>query len=69
MTKYAAIGSDGTREVVWGLGDTAEAAESEACQAGRDSGCDPELVRTVEVTPAQAARIQAGEVGARDLGI
>lgn len=69
MTMYAAIGTDGTREVVWGLGETEEAAVAEACEMGRQSGCDPELSRTVPVTAEQARRIDSGEIGAEDLGL
>lgn len=66
---YAAIGTDGTREVVWGLGATEEDAEAEAREQARDAECDPELLRTVAVTDEQAERIRAGVVGADDLGL
>jgi len=68
-TMYAAIGTDGMREVVWGIGETEEAAEAEAASEAREAGCDPELRRTVAVTAEQAARIEAGEVDAATLGL
>lgn len=64
---FASIGSDGRRFVVWGLGETAEAAEVEARAQGRDAGCDPELCATVEVDAAREALIRAGDVTADDL--
>jgi hypothetical protein len=65
-TQFAAIGTDGTRPVVWGLGATEDEAEEDA-RAQDDAG-DVKLI-TVEVTAEQAARIEAGEVSVATLGI
>jgi hypothetical protein len=67
--KFAAIGSDGTREVVWGLGDSEEAAEAEALREAAASDVDPELTRTVEISDDVDTRIRAGEVDCEGLGI
>ncbi len=66
---FAAIGSDGTRLVVWGLGRTEKAAEKDAIAEARDSDVDPELTHVVSITAAQAKRIRAGEVSVDTLGI
>lgn len=66
---YAAIGTDGTREVVWGLGDTAAAAESNAASEAAESDCDPALTRTIRVSSEIATRVIGGEVSAAALGI
>ena len=69
---FAAIGTDGTRPVVWGVGVTEEEALAEA----RDQiieNCEPherdiDLV-VAAVTAERMARIVAGEVGAEGLGL
>lgn len=72
---FAAIGSDGTREVVWGIGSTEVAAEADALlNANRAAPnepelCDPELTRTVRITAEIEARIKRGFIGAAELGI
>ncbi len=63
----AAIGTDGVRPVVWGLGETEAHARNEAryydaAWASRGSAF-------VEVTPDIVARIKAGEVDCATLGI
>lgn len=59
MTKYAAIGTDGTREVVWGLGDTEEAAMLDAAAQDEAAGVD---LRAEQISEAQAAVVEAGDV-------
>lgn len=66
---YAAIGTDGAREVVWGLGGSAADAESNAGIEAAQSECDPGLTRTVTVSSEIASRISGGEVSAAELGI
>ena len=62
---FAALASDGTRQVVWGVGATEEAAEADGrrwlaeCQDGEHVGEELEIVA---ISEAQAARIAAGEV-------
>lgn len=61
---YAAIGDDGTRPVVWGLGETAEGALDDA----RAQDADPLAIdRVVRISPERAAEIDAGNVDASDL--
>lgn len=66
---FAAIGSDGTRLVVWGLGRTEKTAEKEALDYARSSDVDPELQCVVSVTASQLKRIRSGEVSVDSLGI
>lgn len=56
---YAAIGTDGMREVVWGLGSTEAAAEADA----REQEDPPEDLRTLPITAAAADAVRAGTVG------
>lgn len=63
MTKFAAIGTDGTRAVVWGLGATEEAAEADAAE---QEGAPSDLV-LVSVSTGRASAIEAGNVDAEDL--
>jgi hypothetical protein len=69
MSKFAAIGSDGTRPVVWGLGATENEAIADA--RGELAKCEPherdEDLRVVPVSDDRAARIDAGDVDASDL--
>lgn len=58
---YAAIGDDGLRPVVWGLGLTREQAERDAL----DNEGDWDHV--VPITMEQYARIEAGDVDASAL--
>lgn len=66
-TNYAAISTDGTRPVVWGLGSTEEEARAEAAAeaSGWSSGGDA----TVAIPASVADRIRAGEVSCEALGI
>lgn len=50
--RYAAVGTDGVRPVVWGLGSTERKARAE-CADG---------VEVYRITPAQAAVVEAGDV-------
>lgn len=59
MAKFAAIGTDGTRPVVWGLGDTEEAA---LVDAGLQDGVDGVELRTEPVSDVQASKIEQGVV-------
>jgi len=62
---FAAVGSDGLREVVWGVGETEEAARKDAARwigeaygpHGEAAGLDVH-----PITVAQHARIVAGQV-------
>ena len=64
---YAAIGTDGTRPVVWGLGATERAALDEALR-WTDAGGDLEVDLTaVEVSEERAGGIRRGDVDASDL--
>ena len=75
----AAIGSDGTRPVVWGLGETVEAARVDAIEhlddcawaAEREPAdyADDTIVRYADVDDEQRTRIVAGEIDCADLGI
>lgn len=65
----AALGSDGRRLVVWGLGATEDAAEQDAAKwlADEKPGATPLVY--VEIDGATLARIKAGEVCAESLGL
>lgn len=70
---FAAIGDDGMRPVVWGLGRTERAAIREARRWLRDEDGhllpaeDYDALEVVAVTPEQAARITDGEVCVEEL--
>lgn len=61
----AAIGADGTRLVVWGLGATEDEAEADA----RTNEADGVALAYIAVSDAEAVRVGAGTVGLKDLGI
>jgi hypothetical protein len=61
----AAIGSDGTRPVVWGVGSGEDAAREDAARWLEH----PQPLICCEVTAGIATRIEAGEVDCRALGI
>jgi hypothetical protein len=65
--KFAAVGNDGNRPVVWGLGSSETAALADA--VSQAAGCNPEVDRTVAITTDQAERILAGEVSTESLGV
>lgn len=66
---YAAIGTNGIRDIVWGLGESAEAAEEQAREGLREDGT-PDIVelRTQEVSAGDVAAVNAGDVDADRLG-
>jgi hypothetical protein len=63
---WVAIGTDGKRHVVWGLGDTPEAAQRDG-EAELREQCDVQDLAVVEIDAARLARLQAGDVDASDL--
>lgn len=73
---YAAIGTDGIRNVVWGMGETAEDAIAEAREGLIEAGLglsgedDPNgiEIRTQEISQGDVDRINAGDVAAERLG-
>lgn len=64
---YAAIGTDGTRPVVWGLGATPELARADA--ASRESTWSSGGDATVLIPASVARGILAGHVSCDSLGI
>jgi hypothetical protein len=67
---YAAIGTDGNRPVVWGLGATSEEAIQEAQKELHSSGYPSEdFDHVVQITLEQAYRVYQGEVSTELLGI
>ena len=64
-TEFAVIDTDGMRLVVWGLGETEDAARAEA--ADQEGYEETEWNRVVEISVERAAAIRAGDVGADDL--
>ena len=67
---YAAIGTDGNRPVVWGLGNNYEESVKDA--QGQLLNCglpSEEFENVVQVTTEQADSIRCGVVGIEDLGI
>lgn len=62
--KVAAIGTDGTRNVVWGLGDTEDLALEDAAE----QEFVPADLTTRTVTAADVVAIEAGDVDAASLG-
>jgi hypothetical protein len=56
----AAVGTDGTRPVVWGLGSTSYEAAADAARWGEPDG--NEELTYHEITPQQAAVVQSGDV-------
>lgn len=62
-TRYAAIGTDGNRPVVWGIGASEDAAEQDAHEELRAGDCESALVYC-EITAEDAARVEAGDVDA-----
>jgi hypothetical protein len=55
---FAAVGTDGTRAVVWGIGATADEALEDA--AAQDDYAGP--LETHEITAVQALIVQEGDV-------
>lgn len=71
IQRYAAVGDDGTRPVVWGLGDSAEGAREDAGQYvppdGRGWRQQVAELRVVQVSEERFNRIAQGDVDASDL--
>ena len=61
---FVAIGSDGIRDVVWGLGDTREAALDDAQRwiEASDAELDPDTIEVEEIAAEGADRIEAGDI-------
>ena len=68
VSAVAAVGSDGLRLVVWGLGSDDQDALEDAVPYTEDAYPMPRL-RCVEVTEEQRAQIVAGEIDCATLGI
>jgi hypothetical protein len=64
----AAVGTDGTRPVVWGVGKTGNDARADAESQLVECDGESPLV-TVEISDEQLSRIKAGVVDAPELGI
>jgi hypothetical protein len=67
---YVAIGDDGMRPVVWGMGETQDAALTQATDNLNSESCkgaEGQKLLIVEVSAERAARIEAGDVDASDL--
>ena len=64
---FATIGTDGRRAVVWGLGNTEEAAERDAKREAAHAECDARIIGTAEIDAKRAAKIKRGDVAAEDL--
>lgn len=68
----AAIGTDGQRAVVWGVGvastfgQAAEEAKNEAAHELRQASCSSQI-RTVEIDAARREVIEGGDIDAEDL--
>lgn len=58
-TMFAAVGTDGTRDVVWGLGTNEDEAKLDALQWLDGAACE---LRTEPVTAEEVAAINAGIV-------
>lgn len=66
-TKFAVVGTDGTRAVVWGLGATEDDASQDASRHLDDQDPQRTNLLTIAVTSERAALIEAGDVDAEDL--
>lgn len=64
VSAYAAVGTDGLRDVVWGLGDTPEAALEDAARwlAEERPVRTAEALDLHEVSEERAAAVRAGDV-------
>jgi hypothetical protein len=68
VSAVAAVGSDGTRLVVWGLGSDVEDALQDAAPYAEDAYTMPRLW-CIDVDAEQEARIVAGEIDCAALGL
>jgi len=66
---YAAVGDDGVRPVVWGVGNSEWQARNDAERCMRDVSVDPAsmVLRIVEIDQARYDSIVTGNVDASDL--
>ncbi len=62
LATYAAIGNDGSRPVVWGLGTDAQMAVADALRQNEFEPEDAAFLRVVEVGPEVQERVQHGDV-------
>jgi hypothetical protein len=62
--KFAAIGTDGRRPVVWGLGADEEAARLDGEDELRECGGGEQVLRVVSVSDERAEDVLAGDVDA-----
>lgn len=71
MAHYAAVGTDGLRPVVWGIGDTRDEALVDAGRSFGQCGIDPktEPLLVKEITARQRRSVLDGEVSTDELGI
>lgn len=71
MTHFAAVGTDGLRPVVWGIGDSRDEALVDAGRSFGQSDIDPktEPLVIVEITARQRRSVLDGEVSTTELGI
>ena len=65
--RFVAVGNDGLRPVVWGLGDTPEEAIADAL-AQDDGPTDATFLTVHPSTPAIEERVQRGDVSWRSTG-
>lgn len=66
---HAAIGTNGIRDVVWGMGETVEEAIEEAREGLRQDGMpDTVELSTREISAGDVVAIEAGDVDAERLG-
>lgn len=68
LATFAAVGNDGTRPVVWGLGTSAEMAFADALEQYEFDAKDAKFLRLVTVGPEVQARVQEGDVSWRATG-
>lgn len=66
---FAAIGNDGMRPVVWGVGESEEAARQDAANQDELTCVDLEGLDMRPITDEQAVRIQSGIVSCEELGL
>jgi hypothetical protein len=66
---YAAIGTDGTRPVVWGVGDTEEDAINDVDVWALGGASKLKRLRLVTISAERRAAIVLGDVDASDLWI
>lgn len=62
MQKYAAVGSNGYEDVVWGIGESDAEAEKDAVRWGWESSRSSPELRFEKVDEKQVERIESGEI-------